>query len=188
LEDDIIIDMFFSRQESAIREANIKYGQRLYRSAMNILYNSQDAEECVNDALFKAWETIPPNRPTMFGAFLAKITRNLAINKLRAKGALRRGGNGMDLLLSELEECIPTNKGHEPEQAYEAALLSQAINTCLISMDQTARVAFILRYFHGESIHSICERFNMSESKVKSLLFRARKKLSIHLQKEGISL
>jgi len=188
LEDGKILDMFFERRETAIEEAQLKYGRRLFRSAMNILGNSQDAEECVSDTLLKAWEVIPPSRPTMFGAFLAKISRNLAINKWKAKSAARRGGGEIDLMLSELEGCIPSTQAHEPEQAYEASLLTQSINTCLASMDQTARVVFVLRYFHGESIRSISERFDMSESKVKSLLFRARKKLSAHLEKEGVVL
>ena len=188
MEDNEILDLFFERNENAIKEAQIKYGRRLFRSAMNILNNSQDAEECVNDTFLKAWEAIPPNRPTMFGAYLAKISRNLAINKWKAKSAARRGGSEIDLMLSELEDCIPSGKNQEPEQAYEAELLTQSINTYLESLEQTSRVAFVLRYFHGESINGICERFNMSESKVKSLLFRIRKKLSAHLEKEGFSL
>ena len=188
LEDDIILDMFFERKESAIEEVRLKYGRRLFRTAENILHNSQDAEECVNDTLLKAWEAIPPNRPMMFGAYLAKICRNLAINKWKAKGAARRGGGEFDLVLSELQDCIPSKRIHEPEQAYEASLLIQAINTCLASMQQTARMIFVCRYFHGESILSICDQFNMSESKVKSMLFRARKKLSAQLEKDGVSL
>ena len=139
----------------------------------------------MNDTLLKAWQVIPPTRPTMFGAFLAKISRNLAINKWKSKTAARRGGGETDLMLSELEDCLPSNQ-HEPERAYEDALLKQAINSYLASMEQTARIAFVLRYFHGESILSISERFNMSESKVKSMLFRARKKLAAHLEKEGV--
>ena len=185
MEDSKILDMYFERREQAMEETRLKYGSRLLRSAMNVVCNSQDAEECVNDTLLKAWDTIPPTRPTMFGAFLAKISRNLAINKWKSKSAARRGGGEVNLLLSELEDCIPS-KEHEPERAYEAALLVQAINSYLSSMEQTARIAFVLRYFHGESILNICERFNMSESKVKSMLFRARKKLAAHLEKEGV--
>jgi len=187
LDDNKIIDLYFERKESAIDETRRKYGQRLYRSAMNILHNSQDAEECVNDALYKAWEAIPPNCPAMLGAFLAKIARNLSINKWKARNAARRGGGEADILLSELEEYIPASQssGTEPEEAYEANLLTHAINDFLNSIEQEVRVAFVLRYFHGESIRSICERFNMSESKVKSMLFRTRKKLGAYLVSYG---
>ena len=187
MDDNKIIDLYFERKESAIDETRRKYGQRLYRSAMNILHNSQDAEECVNDALYKAWEAIPPNCPAMLGAFLAKIARNLSINKWKARNAARRGGGEADILLSELEEYIPASQssGTEPEEAYEANLLTHAINDFLNSIEQEVRVAFVLRYFHGESIRSICERFNMSESKVKSMLFRTRKKLGAYLVSYG---
>ena len=184
MDDSKILDLYFQRQEIAIAETKQKYGRRLYRSSMNILQNPQDAEECVNDTLLKAWEVIPPIRPTMFGAFLAKISRNLSINKWKAKSAQRRGGGEADLLLSELEDCIPSPTVLEEE--YEASLVTQSIDDFLHSVKQEARVAFVLRYFHGESINSICEHFNISESKVKSMLFRTRKKLSEHLEKEGV--
>jgi len=186
LEDNVILDLFFARQEAAIQETQRKYGQRLFRTSMNILRNDQDAEECVSDTLHKAWEAIPPNRPVMFSAFLVKITRNLSLNKWKAQNAARRGGGEVELLLSELEDCIPATKVGVPEEAYESQLVTEAINHCLGAMDQTARVVFVRRYFYGESICDLCERFNMSESKVKSLLFRARKRLGTHLEKEGV--
>ena len=188
MDDNEILDLFFARQEDALDNTKRKYGQRLLRTAMNILHNLQDAEECVSDTLLKAWQVIPPNRPNMFGAFLAKISRNLAINKWKSKSAARRGSGETALMLSELEDCIPSPTAAIPETAHEANEVTAAINDCLNSMDQAARVAFVLRYFHGESIASICARFNMTESKAKSLLFRARKKLKTHLEKEGVSI
>ena len=186
LEDCAIIDMFFERKEAAIDEAKQKYGRRLFRTSSNILYSNEDAEECVNDALLKAWQSIPPNRPAMLGAFLVKITRNLSINKWEAKSAAKRGGGETSLLLSELEDCIPSRTG--PEQEYEAAFTNEAINGFLNGIERTARAAFVLRYFHGESISGISTRFQMNENKVKSILFRTRKKLKIHLEKEGIAI
>ena len=188
MEDSKIIDLFFERNEEALQETMKKHGKRLFLSAMNILNNKEDAEECVNDALLNAWESIPPNRPVMFGAFLAKITRNLSINKWKAQNAARRGGGEVEILLGELEDCVPMSKLGIPEQEYESQLVTNAINDCLRLLDKTARMAFVLRYFHGENIQSICEKLNISQSKAKSLLFRARKKLKIHLEKEGIVL
>jgi RNA polymerase sigma-70 factor (ECF subfamily) len=186
LKDNDILDLFFQRQEEALEETKKKYGKRLYHSALNILHSNEDAEECVQDTLFKAWEAIPPARPTMLGAFLAKIARNLAINKWKASTAERRGGGEVGQLLSELEDSIPSTKLGVPEDEYDSGFVVQAINECLNSMNQTMRVIFVLRYFYGESISDICKRSNMSESKVKSLLFRARKKLKTHLEKEGV--
>jgi RNA polymerase sigma-70 factor (ECF subfamily) len=138
----------------------------------------------VNDTLLKAWDVIPPSRPEVFGAFLVKITRNLSINRWTAKSAAKRGGGEIPLLLSELTDCIPSLSG--PEQEYEASHITETINSFLEGIDKTARVIFILRYFHGESINTISERFKMSESKTKSTLFRTRKKLKLHLEKEGV--
>ena len=187
MDDHRILDLFFGRQESAIDETKRKYGQRLHRTAMNILHSNEDAEECVNDTLFQAWEAIPPSRPTSFGAYLAKIARNLSLNKWAAGRTDKRGGGEMSLLLDELEECLPA-PGGGPEQVHEAALLQDTINACLYTVETTARVTFVLRYFHGESIREISDRFQMSESKVKSMLFRTRKKLRAHLEKEGVVL
>jgi len=186
VEDSLIIDMFFARQELAIEETKRKYGRRLFRTSNNVLSNSEDAEECVNDTLLKAWDVIPPSRPVMLGAFLAKIARNLSINKWEAKGAAKRGGGETNLLLSELEECIPALSGTEKE--YESKLVGEAINSFLIKEKQAARVVFVLRYFNGESINAISERFKMSESKIKSMLFRTRKKLKDYLEKEGLTI
>ena len=120
----------------------------------------------------------------MFGAFLVKITRNLALNRVKASTAEKRGGGTVDILLSELEDCIPER--NTTEQAQEGQLIQECINNCLEELDQTARIAFIMRYFHGESIEEICTRFSFSESKTKSMLFRTRKKLKEHLEKEGV--
>ena len=178
--------MFFKRQQEALQQVELKYGRSLYHTAFNILRNDQDAFECVNDTLYKAWEAIPPERPEILSAYLSKITRNTALNNWKAKRTIRRGGGEVDLLLSELGECV--SDGRTPDDAYEAGLVTTAINDCLAKMDKTMRIAFVLRYFHGKSISEICQHFDMSMSKIKSMLFRARKKLRIHLEKEGIIL
>jgi len=183
--DDQILDLFWERDENAVVEAKQKYGNRLFKTAINVLRSKEDAEESVNDTLFKAWETIPPGRPEMLGAFLAKISRNISINKLKAKSAAKRGG-GLTLLLNELTDSLPANSS--PEKEFEGKLVVKAINTFLSDMEKSARFVFILRYFHGESIIDISERFRISESKTKSMLFRARKKLQAFLEKEGIIL
>jgi RNA polymerase sigma-70 factor (ECF subfamily) len=188
LNDKDIIELYFQRNEDALEETKRKYNNQMFHTSMNILKNTQDAEECVNDTLLKAWDNIPPTHPEFLGAFLLKIIRNLSINRWKAKGATKRGGNTVDILLSELEECISHSQIGLPEEEYEARLVTQSINEYLSSIDQIARVVFILRYFHGESISGVCERCNMTESKVKSLLFRTRKKLKTHLEKEGIQL
>jgi len=181
VDDGKIVELFFERQELAITETKIKYGNRLFRSSLNILYNTEDAEECVNDTLLKAWEAIPPNRPTKLGAFLAKIVRNLSLNKWKSRNTQRRGSGEVSFLLDELEECLPCGNSNNPEQEYESSRIVKAINACLYGMDLQMRMAFVERYFHGDSILDISLRHRISQSKVKSLLFRARKKLRTHL-------
>ena len=186
MEDNKILDLFFNRSEAALEAARLKFGKRLFLTAKNILHSNEDAEECVSDTLMKAWESIPPNRPELPGAYLAKITRNIAINKYNARNAAKRGGGDVTTLIGELAECVPSLDNTRPEQVFEQNRTSAAINTFLAKADKPARVAFVLRYFHGESILDIASRFGMSESKVKSILFRLRKKLRLHLEKEGI--
>jgi len=185
LDDNVILDMYFARDEQGIEETKHKYGRRLFKTARNILYNNEDAAECVNDTLFKAWERIPPLRPEMFGAFLAKITRNMALNRWESKSAAKRGGGQTVLCLNELEECVPDRS--IPESHIEQQSVTEAINSFLVSQDKEARIIFVSRYFHMENIKDIAIKYKMSESKVKSLLFRIRKKLKQHLEKEGIN-
>ncbi|MDR2166387.1 MAG: RNA polymerase sigma factor [Clostridiales bacterium] len=184
MEDKAILEMFCKRDEAALIEARRKFGGRLYKTALNILRNNQDAEEIVSDTLLKAWQAIPPVSPESLGAYLAKITRNLALNRWEAAHSAKRGGGIVNLLLDELEECAPAQD--EPEEAFEAGLITTSINACLGEMKQAARGVFVLRYFHGESIADVAKQFQMSESKVKSMLHRARKKLGVYLEKEGI--
>jgi len=184
MDDTTILDLYWARSESAIRETARKYGGYCFSIAANILQNNEDAEECVNETYWKIWEAIPPQRPALFCPFLGKITRNLSLNKYKEHKAQKRGGGEMTLLYSELEECIPS--GERVETAYESNLIVGAINACLLSLDRESRLVFVRRYWYADSIGAIAARFQMSESKVKSVLFRARKKLKIHLEKEGI--
>jgi len=177
MDDAAILDLFFAREEIALEHTRHKYGGRLLFTANNILHNSEDAEECVSDTLLKAWQNIPPERPERFGAFLAKVARNISLNKWQANTAAKRGGGETQLLLDELEGCIPDTSNLAQE--YEALLVTQSINAFLGGVDKTSRVAFVQRYFHGESIAGMMDQFGVSMIKVKSKTFRLRKKLRV---------
>ncbi|MCL2817167.1 MAG: RNA polymerase sigma factor [Clostridiales bacterium] len=185
MDDKLILDLYWARSESAVSKTAEKYGKYCFAIAVNILQNKADAEECVNDTYLKAWEAIPPQRPEIFSSFLGKITRNLALNKCKERKTKKRGG-GIALLLSELEDCIPSAGTVESE--YESQTVIEAINACLLSMDRESRVVFVRRYWYADPVKAIAARFQMSESKVKSMLFRARKTLKAHLEKEGVIL
>ena len=182
--DEQIIKLYVEKKESAIFESKQKYGRMLFCIALNILGSREDAEEIVSDTLLKAWAHVPGVRPEKLGSFLAKIARNLSINKWKARGAARRGGGETCAALVELEEIVGTNFG--PEQAFDSKLVTNTINSCLLGMSAEMRTAFVLRYFYGESVHGICEKQKSGESKVKSMLFRARKKLMERLKMEGV--
>jgi DNA-directed RNA polymerase specialized sigma24 family protein len=115
MEDEKIIALYWIRSESAIIQTSKKYGHYCFSIAKNILQNDEDAKECENDTYLKTWESIPPQRPTQFRAFLGKITRNISLNKYKEQRVKKRGGDRMDLLLSELENCIPSSSCVERE-------------------------------------------------------------------------
>ena len=186
MEDTKIIDLFWARQETAIVETDRKYGNYCRSIAMHILSNQEDTEECVNDTWMKAWECMPPQRPDILSAFLGKITRNLSISRYRMTHAKKRGSGEMDLLLNELEECLPS--AQSVEQEVESRETVQAINQFLYGIERESRNIFVRRYFYADSVKEIAERFGISESKVKSQLFRMRNRLKEHLEKEGIVL
>ena len=186
MDDEMIFDLYWARSESAINETAIKYGNYCFSIAINILQNNEDAEECLNDTFLKAWDSIPPQRPGIFSSFLGKITRNLSLNKYKERRTKKRGGGDVALLFSELEDCIPSSSNVETE--YEANQVIEIINSCLLSMDGESRIVFVRRYWYADTIQAIAARFQMSESKVKSMLFRARKKMKTYLEKEGVIL
>jgi len=185
MEDTKIIDLYWARQETAIVETDKKYGNYCRSIAMHILSNMEDTEECVNDTWMKAWDCMPPQRPDILSAFLGKITRNLSISRYRMTHAKKRGSGEVDLLLTELEECLPSSKSVEEE--VEGKETAKAIDRFLYSIEPESRNIFIRRYFYADQVKEIAERFDISESKVKSQLFRMRGRLKEHLEKEGIT-
>ena len=158
---------------------------------MNILDNAQDAEECVNDTYLRAWNAIPPDRPIKLGAFLGKITRNLSLDRYKAKKAAKRGNSLFQVSLDELNECIPsgsTGFGSGFDDESEARRIGDCINRFLRKQSAEVRNVFICRYFYSDSIGEISRRFGITESKIKSMLHRARGKLKKFLESEGIRL
>ena len=186
MDDTTILSLYFARSESAISETAMKYGKYCSAIAMNVLRNVEDSEECVSDTYLKAWNAIPPERPSIFPSFLGKITRNLALNKYKEQRTQKRGGGEIVLILDELEDCIPSGRGIEAEVETHADI--EAINTFLHSIGRENRIIFVRRYWYADPIASIAKRLQMSESKVKSMLFRTRTKLRNYLEKEGITI
>lgn len=183
MEDKDIIELYWNRKVSAVSATIEKYHKYCYHIAVAILGNAEDAGECVNDTWLKAWNAIPPGRPENLAAFLGKLTRNTAIDCLRKRTRKRRGGNGADLMLDELEECLPDAENVEKE--LEARELSRLINDFLGTLTEFERNVFVCRYWYLEPVHSIAKAAHASVSRIKSILFRTRKKLKAYLKEEG---
>lgn len=184
MEDTKILDLYFERNEDAIRQTDVAYGKKLHCLANNILHNSQDSEESVNDTYMKAWDTIPPQRPAYFYAYLAKICRHFALGKLDWKTATKRKAEIVSLT-SEMALCIPDTS---TETTLDAKEVGDTLNVFLENLTQENRMIFLRRYWFCDSISEIAERYSISESKVKMRLHRTRAKLADFLKKEDITL
>ena len=178
MDDCKIVDLYWARNEEAITESDRKYGRMLSSLSYSLLSSREDAEECVNDTYLDAWGAMPDARPDHLGAFLSKITRRISIDRFRRKHREKRGG--IDNLIGELDECIPS--GQTPFEEYENKRLGDALNSFLYSQDREKRTIFILRYFYSKSVQEIAERLDIGVPKVKTTLFRMRKDLREKLE------
>jgi len=183
LEDAKIIELYYARNESAIAETERKFGKMLFSIAMNVLSNPEDSEETVNDTYGKAWNSIPPQKPDFLGAWLGKITRNLSISRWRKNKAQKR--SGIEIMLSELEDCVPSAENTEEES--ESGEITSAINRWLGTLEKEERIYFIRRYWYGDSVAELSARTNIPAKNLSSKMFRLRKSLKEFLEKEGIS-
>ena len=184
MEDSDIVDLFWQRSELAIPETDRKYGSYCHTIAYNICGTEEDAEECVSDTWFRAWNAMPQARPARLSAFLGRITRNTAINCLRARNTEKRGSGETAVALEELRECL--SGGTDPEQSLEEQELSSAVGCFVASLPETEKKIFILRYWYLEPVTAIAKKLNFSQGKVKSSLFRTRGKLRAYLEGEGL--
>lgn len=184
MEDGQIIELYWNRDQRAIGETDGKYGKLLHGIAWNVLRSREDSEECVNDTYLRAWEAIPPTRPGAFRVWLGQITRNLSLDRWKSRRAEKRGG-GAELLLGELEDCLPAPAGRQ--RTVEDGELAELLNVFLRRLSREGRAMFLRRYWYGESVAEVAEALGCGEGKVKSSLFRSRKALREYLEKEGIA-
>ncbi len=186
LDDSEIIGMLFDRDERVIAELSRKYGSYCTSIANNILRNREDTEECVNDTYMKTWESIPPEKPKLLAAFMGKITRNLAIDRYRRDHSQKRGGDDMELIFEELEECV--SDGSSVEATAERREILAAVNRFLGKLSSKNRIMFVSRYCYCESVHDIAARFGIKENNVSVSLNRTRAQLREYMKKEGYEL
>lgn len=185
MEDSKIIDLYWERSESAIKETQLKYGKLCNHIAMNVLHNIENVEECVNDTYLGAWNAMPSQRPNILSAFLCRITRNIALKKYEYNHAQKRNPE-IEASFTELDDCITSSEN--VEEQYEAIYIAKLVSQFLRTLSYENRNIFLRRYWYFDSISEIANCFQYSESKVKSMLFRIRMKLKEQLEKEGVTL
>ena len=182
MEDSKILELFFARNEDAIRHTDDTYGRRLFALAERIVKNDQDAEESVSDTYMKAWDTIPPQRPAHFFAYIAKICRNFALKKVDWKNAQKRKAEVV-ALTQEMENCIPDPYRETEADARE---LGRILDAFLRTLTPENQMVFLRRYWYVDTIAEIAARYGISESAVQMRLNRTKSKLATFLAKEGI--
>ena len=186
MDDNRIVELFLHRNEASIRETAEKYGNRLNSLAFSIVKDWETAEECVEDTYMEAWNSIPPHEPGSYlYAFLARITRHISLNCCRNRSRLKRRAFLCELS-EELEQCLPASD--DMECRMDNMALREAINGFLASLKEENRNIFLRRYWYLDSVADISRRYGLSESKVKTTLFRIRNQFRKYLEEEGYNL
>ena len=183
MEDNQIVELYWQKNMDAISETANKYGAYCFTIAENILHNTEDSEECVNDTWLHAWNAMPPQKPNALRMFLAKITRNLSFDRFNARNAEKRGGGEIALVLDELTECL--DGGTSAESAFERKELEQCIRRFVRALPKRERNVFVRRYFFTEPVAVVAGRYGLTENNVMVILSRIRKKLRLVLTREG---
>ena len=184
MDDRSILKLFLERSEDAVGELSKKYGAACLRLAESIVGSREDAEDCVNDAFLRVWSSVPPNEPELLGAYALRITRNLALNRLKFNNAEKR--SALTVCLEELAESIPS--GESVESLCEENELTGIIEDFLKDAGRENRLIFILRYWYLEGTRDIAERLGMSDPAVRARLVRIRRRLKKYLTEKGVGL
>ena len=185
MDDERIIELFFARDEGAVTAASEKYGVYCRAVALGMLGDERDAQECVNDALYRLWAAIPPARPRSLRAFLGRITRNLSISRYRQNRAQKRYA-GMDALLSELDDCVPSPV--TVEQTLDSMELTRQIEAWLGTLPERERRLFIRRYWYGDALGELAAQEGAKPAQLAQLMLRLRRSLREHLEAEGAAI
>ena len=186
LSDEMIVSLYHARNENAIAETDRKYGKYLLSIAYHILKNESDSAECQNDTYLRTWNSIPPQKPTLLAAYLAKIMRSTAINRYHANLRDKRIPPSHLESLSDFENVLPD--GYSVEAELEAKRIAKIISDYLRSIPKRRRYIFLCRYFAQYPIDEIAKRAEVSLSTVKKDLSKTKKELEQQLRKEEVAL
>ncbi len=184
MNDEQIIRLYFDRDQTAIAETDRKYGTYCYSIASNLL-GREDSEECVNDTYHTAWTRIPPEVPQSLKAYLGRIVRNISISRFRRSHAQKRN-SGANVLLSELEDCLPSAETVESE--VDSRELSRLISSWLATLSGDDRALFVLRYWHGTAVQDLAEKCGCTPNALSLRIRRLRKSLKHYLEAKGVAI
>lgn len=183
MKDELIVGLYWDRNEDAIRQTQRKYGSYLSKVAYNILSDFEDSRECVNDTYLAAWNSMPTNRPRILSTYLGKIARQISIDVFRKRNTMKHYASEYALSLEELGDSF--SAGTTPEQELEVKLLDEAINRFLRTLPEETRNVFLGRYYFFDSLKDVAAYCAITESKAKSMLYRTRQCLKAYLAEEG---
>lgn len=184
--DEDIVDLYWQRDETAIRETDRKYGRYLFTISYNVLHDRMDCEECVNDTYLGAWNSIPPTRPQFLQVFLSKIIRNISVNRYKKNTAGKRIPSELTVSLDELHEGINYDGFSDDEFATHE--LGRILNQYIVTLTDRQEFIFVCRYYYSDRIADIATMLQVSENTVNRELASIRQGLRERLEKEGYSL
>ena len=184
--DEQIVELYWQRDEQAIKETDRKYQHFLLTVAHNILRDGRDCEECLNDTYLGAWNAMPPARPKVLQAFLATIMRRTAIDRYKAGKRQKRIDSELTVALSEVEEFLAD--GSDPAAELDARELGRVISEYIRSLPRRRMYIFMSRYYTARPIGEIAKLLGCSESTVNKEIAAIKRDLKEKLEKEGYSL
>ncbi len=185
-DDSRLVEFLINRDDNSINEIQKKYNNYLYSIILRVLKNQEDADECINDILLKIWNTIPPNIPKSLKAYIGTVTRNTALDFYRKINSQKRNPTFTEIL-DECQEVI-LDGDCSPEKHLENKEISKSINTYLEKINKTKRLIFIGRYYYGYSTSELGTKYKLSDTNIRSILYRIRKDLKKQLEKDGVLL
>ena len=177
--DDMIVDMYWRREENAIAATDGRYGRYLYKLAYNILKEDGDSRSVLDDTYLGAWNSIPPTRPTGLLLYLSKIARRCAIDLYRRSNAKKRVRSELVSSLDELSECIAD------ESVSDTAELSELFSRYLSGLDPRRRSMFVCRYYYSDTVEDIARVLSVGPSYVYKELSKMRTELASFLAERG---
>ena len=186
ISDEAIVELYWNRNEKAIKETDKKYGGYLLTIAYNIVRNKQDSEECLNDTYLGTWNQIPPTRPQIFRVFLSKIMRNIAVDRFRKTNAAKRVPTELCVSLEELNDSLPASLTLEEE--LEIKETAKKLSTFIRTLEEREEFAFVCRYYYADRISDIAKMLQVSTATVFRILSDVRTRLKEYLEKEGVKI